>query len=367
MGLLDLFVSKTSEPTPGADVTAGFAPYEPYNPFTGATDIGSTTFYSQAIAVPSVARAKGIICSTVASLPLEQYDKFTGAHIEPNRVINQPDPRVPGSVIYSWLALDLWAYGFAYGMVMERYADGRISAWTRIAYSRVTPQYNVTGTEIEGYLVDGQPVLLNDFIVFYGLDEGFLNRAGKTVRAALWLEKAAENYAKNPVPSTVLKSNGTNLTADRIRSLLAGWTKARQDSSTAFLNADVDLQVLGFSPEQLGLNSARQYVALEIARQAGIPAYFLSAETTSMTYSNAISERKSLIDFSLRPILTAIEQRLSMSDFIPSQTQEIRFSLDDFLRGDPLQRAQVYQILNTIGAMSVAQIQEEEDLIDNGN
>jgi hypothetical protein len=31
-----------------------------------------------------------------------------------------------------------------------------------------------------------------------------------------------------------------------------------------------------------------------------------------------------------------------------------------------LERAQVYQILNTIGAMSVEQIREEEDLIDNG-
>jgi hypothetical protein len=35
------------------------------------------------------------------------------------------------------------------------------------------------------------------------------------------------------------------------------------------------------------------------------------------------------------------------------------------LRGDPLQRAQVYEILNRIGAMTVEQIREEEDLIDN--
>jgi hypothetical protein len=54
-----------------------------------------------------------------------------------------------------------------------------------------------------------------------------------------------------------------------------------------------------------------------------------------------------------------------MPDFI-SSTTEIRFSLDEFLRGDPLQRAQVYEILNRIGAMSVEQIREEEDLIDNG-
>jgi phage portal protein BeeE len=85
-----------------------------------------------------------------------------------------------------------------------------------------------------------------------------------------------------------------------------------------------------------------------------------------MTYSNSVSERRSLIDFSMKPILTSIEQRLSMPDFV-SSTQEVRFSLDEFLRTDALQRAQVYEILNRIGAMSVEQIQQEEDLIDNGN
>jgi hypothetical protein len=40
----------------------------------------------------------------------------------------------------------------------------------------------------------------------------------------------------------VLKSNGTNLTAERISSLLSAWKSARQSRSTAFLNADVDLE-----------------------------------------------------------------------------------------------------------------------------
>ncbi len=38
------------------------------------------------------ARARNIICSTVGSLPLEQYNHFTNEHIRPNRVIMQPDP-----------------------------------------------------------------------------------------------------------------------------------------------------------------------------------------------------------------------------------------------------------------------------------
>jgi len=164
----------------------------------------------------------------------------------------------------------------------------------------------------------------------------------------------------------ILKSTGTNLPAERIQSLLSAWKNARQNRSTAFLNADVDLKEFGYDPKTLQLTEARQYVALELARACGIPAYFLSAETTSMTYSNSVNERRSLVDFSLRPILKAIEERLSLPDFLPNPVM-CRFDLDDFLRGNPLERAQVYEILNRIGAMSVEQIQREEDLIPNEN
>jgi HK97 family phage portal protein len=161
----------------------------------------------------------------------------------------------------------------------------------------------------------------------------------------------------------VLKSNGTNLTPERITKLLESWKVARGTRATAFLNADVELQALGFDPAKLQLNEARQYVALELARACGISAYFVSAEMTSMTYSNATTERRAFIDFTLKPLLVSVEKRLSMPDFVPAITTEVRFDLDDFLRGNPLERAQVYEILNRIGAMSVEQIQEEEDLI----
>jgi phage portal protein BeeE len=165
--------------------------------------------------------------------------------------------------------------------------------------------------------------------------KAYLNRAGRTIRAAHALEQAAETFAKEPVPLQVLKSNGTNLPAERISKLLESWRTARLTKSTAFLNADVELQALGIDPAKLQLNEARQYVALELARACNLPAYFVSAETTSMTYSNSVSERRSLIDFSMKPILAAIEQRLSMPDFCPS-TGVIRFSLDEFLRSDAL-------------------------------
>jgi HK97 family phage portal protein len=367
MGLFDRFLTNQT-PTIQTDVAAANTPYNLQQSVGGLFYGAQTATREQAMSVPSVARARNIICSTIGSLPIETYNHFTKEHLRPQRVIMQPDPRVAGSAIYSWIAEDLLFRGVAYGVCLDAYSssDGsRIRAWTRVAPDRVTYNLNFNQTEITSYMIDGLDIPasgVGSIIVFSGLDEGVLNRAGRTIRAAQELEKAAELYAKEPVPTMVLKSNGTNLTPERISKLLESWKVARSTRATAFLNADVELTALGFDPQKLQLNEARQYLALELARAVGIPASFLSAETTSMTYSNMTAERKALIDFSLRNVVTPIEQRLSAADFVPNGV-EVRFDIDDFLRGSALERAQVYEILNRIGAMSIEQIQEEEDLI----
>jgi HK97 family phage portal protein len=363
MGIKDLFAKAPAPVGLTVDAAATPAPFN--NTVQNYFYPLATASRQQAMAVPTLARARNIICSTIASLPLEQRIKVSGVRVEPNRVINQPDSRVPGSAIYSYIAEDLLFHGVAYGQVLAMYADGRIQEWTRVSPDRVVQTLNALQTEITAYQVDGSYVPsmgVGSLVVFTGLDEGLLSRAGRTIRAAVALENASETFAKEPVPMMVLKSNGTNLTSERINKLLEAWRVARLNRSTAFLNADVELQALGIDPDKLQLVQARQYVALELCRAAGLPAWFASAEQTSMTYSNAISERRSLVDFSLRPVLTAIEQRLSMPDFV-GQGNEIRYDLDDFLRGNPLERAQVYEILNRIGAMSVAEIREEEDML----
>jgi HK97 family phage portal protein len=367
MGLFrDLLIGAPAKKV--TDAEAALKPFNIAQDLWGANG-AMTASKAQALQVPSIKRAKDIICSTVASLPLEQYEKSTGAHIEAPRVIHQPDPTVPGSAMYALTAADLFFYGNAYWQVTEAYAatdGGRVRSATYIPYDWVAPQYAADGLTIIGYYVNGKSVPmsgLGSLVVFYGLNEGLLFTAGKTIRAALALETAAEQYAKEPAPMMVLKTNGTNLSAERMKALKETWTTLRQSkNSTAILNADIDLQSFGFDPKTIQLNEARQYIALELSRACGIPAHFLGAEVTTMTYSNTLQERRALVDFSLRPLLTAIEQRLSFQDFVPATTS-IRFDLDDFLRGSALERAQVYQILNSIGAMSVEQIQQAEDLI----
>ena len=127
MGLFDRFIK--SEPINKTDVSAALSPFSVSESFWTAVNAGIGATRIQAMSIPTIARARNLICSSVASLPIEQYNKFTGAHEEPNRVINQPDPRVPGSYIYAYLAEDLLFHGVGYGMVMDSYStsDGTLS------------------------------------------------------------------------------------------------------------------------------------------------------------------------------------------------------------------------------------------------
>jgi hypothetical protein len=289
------------------------------------------------------------------------------------RVIRTPDPRVPGSATYVWTLEDILLYGYGYWQITELFADTfRVRSVQRVSPTRVTIQTNSLATEIEYYMVDGSPVPnsgVGSLVVFNGNDEGVLNRAGRTIRTGAELERAAAMYAREPIPSMVLKSNGTALPADRIAKLLDSWATARRNRGTAFLNADVTLETVGFDPEKLQLAAARSYIATEVARACGIPAYYVDAETgSSMTYSNATTQRQTLLDFSLIPLMTSITERLSMPDFIPS-TQEVKYDLSDYLRGSDLERANIYKILNSIvdaegnPAITIDEIRQAEELI----
>lgn len=370
MSLLDRFIVDHSAFKPATNKVdaslsvdaADYIPVQTYGFALGGLSGNQMATRDEAMGVPVIARARNIIATTLGGIPLEWINEATGESVPAPRVINQSDSRIPGIVFKSWIIEDMIFHPYAYARVMKRYADtGRIADMERIAPERVTTQTNFNGTEIVAYHIDGKPIAPADLVIFPSVDEGLLYRAGRTIRAAHMLEKSAYNFALNPIPQTVLK-NRVGLTADKLRIMGAAWAKARRESSTAILNGDIDIETLGYDPKALQLNEARQYLALELCRAIGMPAWFASADPQSNTYANAVNQRRDLVDFSLRPYLTAFEQRMSFSDITPLGTK-VRFDLDDFLRGNPLERAQVYEILNRIGAMSIDEIRKDEDLI----
>lgn len=363
---MGFFFNFTEPQTP--KVEAALQPFlvPDFDSFSFFPDLNNTkASRAEAMSVPSVARGRNIICGTIASLPLEMRGRDM-SRVPLSRFVEQPDPRIPASVLYAYTAEDILFNGRAYWQILEYdESTGRPSKCQWISYTTVFENLDVTGKFVIGYQVDGKTVPnegIGSLIVFSGLDEGFLNRAGRTIKTASALERAVLTYAKEPVPSIVLKS-GNPLSKERIKALLDTWRTARQERSTAFINDQIDITTLGFTSSELQMNEARQYLATEIARGLGIPDWYLNAAAGgSMTYSNVSDERKTLIDFSLRPIMTAIEQRLSMDD-ISLRGMKVRFNLDDLLRGNAMDRASIYNQLIPLGVLTIEEARQMEDMV----
>lgn len=325
-----------------------------------------------AMSIPSVNRCRNLICNTIASMPLSLELKRTDEDLPKLPWMEQPSHNQPYAVTMSFTIDSLIFFGVAYWEITEVYADNGYPAhFNWVANSRVIPKYNKTNTFIEGYQVDGtvRPMSgVGSLVTFQSMTDGILNVGARTLLAALDLDKASAVAAATPMPSGVLKNLGADLGESEVQGLLSAWRNARQNRSTAYLTSTLEFQPASFSPKDMMLNEAKQYMATEIARLMNVPAYYISADmNNSMTYANVQDERRQFVSLSLQPYITAIEQRLSMNDITPS-TQYMSFDLDSsFLRSNPMERLTVIEKMLALGLITVQDAMAMEELSPNGS
>ena len=322
----------------------------------------------EAMSVPSVARARNLICGTVASIPLEYYKTSTGEVIAPPRWIKQLSKTQPSFVTLTWLVDSLAFYGVAYLLITERYSeDGRPASFEWIANNRVTFTTDVEGIMIKQYYLDAAPIDMNDIVTIQGFDEGVLERGARTIQAAVDVERAAALNSAQPQPAGYLKNSGADLPPAEVQGLLAAFKRARQNNSTAYLTSTLDYSPVSFSPKDMMYQDAIRSLSTQVARMMNVPAYLLSSEDNTMTYSNVQDERKQFYSLSIEPYIQAIQTRLSMDD-ISTSGHEVRFAVHDtFLKQDPLVELQVLEKLLSLGLITTEQAMEMSDLTPNGS
>jgi len=322
-----------------------------------------------AMTVPSVARARNLICGTVASIPLEYYKTSTGEVIAPPRWIKQLSKNQPSFITLSWIVDSLLFYGVSYLLITERYAeDGRPASFEWVANSRITFTTDLEGIMVTQYYMDMNPVSMNDIVTIQGFDEGVLDRSGRTIQAAIDVDRAAALNSANPQPAGFLKNSGADLPPNEVQGLISAWKRARQNNSTAYLTSTLDYSPVSFSPKDMMYNEAVQNLSTQIARAMNVPAYYLSADqNTTMTYANVQDERKQFYALSIEPYVQAIQARLSMDD-ISTAGHEVKFCVGDtFLKQDPLVEIQVLEKLLSLGLITTEQAMAMTDLTPNGS
>jgi HK97 family phage portal protein len=325
-----------------------------------------------AMSIPAVKRCRDLISNTVGAMELKLELKRTGEYLPKLPWMDQLSKNQPMPVTLAYICDSLLFFGVAYLEIDSVYQDnGYPASFNWVANSRVIPKYNKTNTLIEGYAVDGatRPMSgLNSLVTIQSMTDGLLQVGARVLTSALDLDRASSVAASTPMATGVLKNTGADLGESEVQGLLAAWRNARNNRSTAYLTSTLEFQPVAFSPKDMMLNEAKQYMATEIARLCNVPAYYISADmNNSMVYSNLQDERRNFVSLTLQSYISAIEQRLSMNDITPS-TQKICFDLDTgFLRANPIERLAVIEKMLALGLISVQDAMEMEELSPNGS
>jgi len=374
MGLLSaLGITKTNK-----TVEAQYAPAVMLDSY-GFNSIGTPFGYGPidralAVQVPAVNRCANLIKGVVGYLPLKLYKKSTGKELASPLWIEQPDIRQPRSVTISATVDSLIFYGQAFWRITELYADDmRPARFEWVANTRVTAQTNALGTEILYYMVDQAKVPMvgvGSLVTFQGLTQGILQTSGRTIQAALDLEKAAAISSATPMATGFLKNTGADMPESQVQGLLAAWKSARQNRSTAYLTSTLSYEPVGFSPKDMTYNESIQFLVTQICRAMNVPANMVSADMgtgSSMTYQNILEGRKEFVAYSLQPYICAIEDRLSMDD-VTARGHFVKFAIEEsFLRADTMKRLEALEKMLSLGLITVEEAKEMENMTPEGN
>lgn len=333
---------------------------------------GAAIDLMSALQVPTVSKCAQLICGTIAGIPLELINKKTGARLGLPLWCEQPDIRQPRSVTISYTVQSLLFFQVAYWEVLSTYSDdGRPARFAWVQNNRVTPKLNMRGTEVEYYTVDNEvrPMSgIGSLITFQSLQPGVLATGGRTIRAALDLEKAAAIAAQTPIASGFIKNSGADLPEAQVQGILAAWKAARNSRGTAFLTSTLDYQTASFSPKDMMYGDAKSDLSTEVCRLMNVPAYMASSDANkSQTYQNILEARKDFYAYSLAPYVCAIEDRLSMND-ITNSANIVRFASDTtFLRADASSRLAAIEKMLALNLITLDQAKAMEQLTPEGD
>ncbi|MFR9919939.1 phage portal protein [Corynebacterium striatum] len=282
----------------------------------------------RAMQIPSLLRARNLIVSTIARIPL-----IADEGTEPAWLAGTvPHLGMPQTQFHRmlWTADDLFFYGRS-AWAIEREGDmPTVAIHIPVSLWNFDAEGNIV---VDDIIADPREVC-----AFSGIHAGVLEHGAAALADAYKLNRVAARVADVPAPLTTLKqTNDAELSLDDIRGIIDGYVAARQgrNGGVAFLSNGLEADDHALAPENL-LIDGRNSATVDIARLANLPAPFIDASVggTSLSYENSTSRMTELIVFGLSPTLAAITARLNMADMV-APGQSVKFDTERILDDIP--------------------------------
>lgn len=299
--------------------------------------VWGSTYRWRAMRIPTISRARDLICTTVGSLPLQAFNifwdperlEYAELRIPDEPWMVRPNDKTTRSHMVAWTVDDLVFHGRAFWLITSRYSTGYPASFWRLPAEEVSVNADMwdANAPLGAFTLSWRGAELNndDVVCFWSPIQSLLETGSTAIIQAERLGLAATRFATTPAAMGWLRQvEGEDLTGDELADLAATWAEARDTSAVAALNRSVEWHESSIDPDRLQLIQARQHSALELSRVANIPPYLVGAETSSFTYANAQQARQDLILFGCAPYIAVVEETLS-GPSVSSRSRIIRF------------------------------------------
>ena len=295
---------------------------------------------ARAMSIPTIARAVGLITSTIGGLEIDQYvvqyqqGRPVRSYLEPERWQQQPDPKVTRNFIIANTVRDLMLYGRAFWYITERYATGFPSGFTWLPADNVNtsdqagPEWFGPSNDITLNGVDVDP---NNVVQFLSPIPGMLWYGSRAIDIAYRLDEAAKRFASVEIAAGYLQQrDGEPMSGDELVELASAWAEARTSRAVGALNQHVEWVEFKSNPSTLQLHEGRQHAAMELARVMQVPPWLVGLSVGGMTYQNSQEARRDLFLFGAKPFVDCIEETLTMPNVTP-RGRFVSLDIDTYL------------------------------------
>jgi hypothetical protein len=283
-----------------------------------------------AMRIPAIARARNLIVSSIARIPLEVADGPTGEALtdQPTWVYRTDDGTSPQHRL-AWTVDDLMFHGWSLWDKRQRDARNFPLTFPRVNHDRwrIDPDTNRV-------LIDEQPITdPRDVCLISGFHEGILSFGRDTLTDARNLYDIVRERLESPMPSIDLhQTGGADMSNGEVDALVSRWAaaRARRRGGVAFTNKWIEAKAIDSGDAQLMIE-ARNAASLDLARMVGVTAGLIDATApkASLNYETTTGRNAEFVDRDLALYMTPIAARLSLDDIVP-RGQVVRFNMTDF-------------------------------------
>lgn len=323
-----------------------------------------------ALSISSVSAATDLITSTIARLPINLYKKGSKGEyitIEDSRMFllnKEPNHLQTAITFKKRMILDYLFHGNSY--VYPEWNRNDLVALHHIPARDVTIEKYadpnlpfVINGRIRISAQGGQSIELTPdelMIILKGSEdglqsEGILDLNADLLKLALNQQEYSSSILQNGSLPLAILSSPTKLSDKAMERIKQSWSSAYQGGKnagkTVVLEEGMQYNPVSLNPNELDLSTSKDATLADIARIFGIPESMINADANK--YNSNEQNNLHLLQYTLDPVITALESSLNKSLLLESEKDEgYSFVVD---RDSILATTEAEKFTTTISAM----------------